>query len=228
MARAAGRAPRRRGRGPTNTGTPVRRRSSSGSSPTRGGAVVRPHLEARRRRAGRSRARRRPACSRARDRCRRRPSPSGVLPAPPATTLPTTMHRHGQPRRRQPAARVELPANAADAAEEPRERQQQGASRPRPDQAAAAQSRAALAAGRRAAPCSRVSAALPADDWVAKVICARPARRAASITVITDWCAAVASAVMITTLSLPAGGRGQRARPAASTLRPSTGLRLTA
>jgi len=36
-----------------------------------------------------------------------------------------------------------------------------------------------------------------ADDCVAKVICDRPARRAASITVITDWCVAVASALMV-------------------------------
>ena len=54
----------------------------------------------------------------------------------------------------------------------------------------------------------RQRAAPPADCWVAKVSRARPARRAASITLTTDWCAAVASADTITTGSFCACGRG--------------------
>ena len=39
---------------------------------------------------------------------------------------------------------------------------------------------------------------------MAKVIWVSPTRRAASITDTTDWCAALASALMMTTVSLPA------------------------
>ncbi len=47
----------------------------------------------------------------------------------------------------------------------------------------------------------------PFEGVVTRLLAAEgesPTRRAASITVITDWCDAVASAVMITTESLPA------------------------
>ena len=50
----------------------------------------------------------------------------------------------------------------------------------------------------------RLAARPDADDCVANVICVRPTRRAASITVTTDWCGDMASALMITTLSRPA------------------------
>ena len=66
-----------------------------------------------------------------------------------------------------------------------------------------------------------------AEDWVAKVICVRPARRAASITVTTDWWRAAASALMMTTVSLPAFAPSLSATTRASMLRPATGVLLT-
>src|SRR6185369_4943014 len=66
-----------------------------------------------------------------------------------------------------------------------------------------------------------------AEDWVAKVICIRPERRAASITVMTDWWGAAASALMMITLSLPALAASVSASATASTLRPATGTPLT-
>ena len=62
-----------------------------------------------------------------------------------------------------------------------------------------------------------------AEDWVANVICESPLRRAASITVITDWCVAVASALMMIIESLPAFAFSASATASASTLRPTTG-----
>jgi hypothetical protein len=52
-------------------------------------------------------------------------------------------------------------------------------------------------------------------------------RRAASSTEITDWCGAAASALTITTLSLPALAASARAAASSSTPRPFTGWRLT-
>ena len=72
-------------------------------------------------------------------------------------------------------------------------------------------------------------AALPdADDCVANVICVRPTRRAASITETTDWCGAIASALMMTTLPVPAVAALRKACAIASTLLPSTPVLLTA
>ena len=54
-----------------------------------------------------------------------------------------------------------------------------------------------------------------------------PARRAASITLTTLWCAAVASAETITTRSFAPSDTAFSSAASSSTLRPSTGLRLT-
>jgi hypothetical protein len=68
---------------------------------------------------------------------------------------------------------------------------------------------------------------------VAKVICDRPTRRAASITLITAWCGAVASALITSTLSRPtaaacAFAACASAAATASTLLPSTAVLFTA
>lgn len=63
-------------------------------------------------------------------------------------------------------------------------------------------------------------------DCVANVICDRPARRAASMTVMTDWCVLLASALMITTLSVPSTA-APSAAATASTLRSVTAALFT-
>src|SRR5450830_83417 len=88
----------------------------------------------------------------------------------------------------------------------------------------------AVSPGQQRYFCNHFLSQLPpacAVDWVAKVIWDRPARRAASITVITSWCRALASAWMITTESLPALAPSVRAAARMSTLRPVTGVLLT-
>src|SRR5688572_23904462 len=64
-------------------------------------------------------------------------------------------------------------------------------------------------------------------DCAVKVICDRPARRAASMTRTTDWCVAAASAVITTTgsLSVPPARRSSSA--SCSTLRNGTAFLLT-
>ena len=66
------------------------------------------------------------------------------------------------------------------------------------------------------------AAGAPLPVWAAKVMRDRPARRAASITLMTAWCVAIASAEMIRNGSLRVSVAARSARVSASTLRPST------
>ena len=212
--------------------TPARRccaRTSSGSSPTSRGPARCQHFAAVRAVArGHSRARPRRRRSPRACRCRTSAITTGVLPAPPATTLPTTIT--GTPRARarsQPSVQRAPQRGQRTVEQRQRPQQRRPAARGEPGaqqpvRRSAALQRASLAAGSGLAPAC-------AADCVAKVICVRPARRAASITVITDWCAALASALMMTTRVLAGHGRvGQRRAPARRALRPATGCLLTA
>src|SRR6188768_801541 len=93
------------------------------------------------------------------------------------------------------------PAQRDDATERPREGQQRRARRP-------------PARGHRGA----YGLGPPLDDWVAKVSFAMPARRAASITLMTLWCAAVASADTISIISLEPPAAAVSSAASASTL----------
>src|SRR5438477_2973493 len=64
------------------------------------------------------------------------------------------------------------------------------------------------------------------DDCVVKVICERPATRAASMTRITAWCVAVASALITTTGSLAPAPARFSSSASSLMLRNTTGRRL--
>ena len=110
--------------------------------------------------------------------------------------------QRGRPARAAPASAVSA-ATAATAA--------RPAAAPRRAPGAAADARPARSP-RPARAAARGSASAAAGGvWVAKVSRGRPARRAASSTLITDWCAASASAETMTTLSSARlGGGAQR------------------
>lgn len=145
-------------------------------------------------------------------RCLTRAITTGVLPRPPATTLPTTItDAQGAPSAagrlvQGCAGRHERAVNLRHRPQRPAERttaQPQG----RPALRAAGLGKGGVGCtppgprGRRRRlrrggchAAQRLLARAPAVDWVAKVICVRPTRRAASITVTTDWWGAMASA----------------------------------
>ena len=137
---------------------------------------------------------------------------TGVLPAPPAITLPTTIT--GTPTRsvRSRPQAIEGTPKGGQRAVEQRERPQQ----PR--------QRAALQPGPLQTPrlASRLRGRLRGEGDL------HEARRGAppSITVITDWCAALASALMITTLSLPPPAAAASAAATVSTLRSGSAVLL--
>ena len=126
---------------------------------------------------------------------------SGVLPLPPTVMLPTTTTGTGSQRGKNTGA-VQRPPQRDRCRGTPRQRKSAAASGVRPRRYQARR-RAPRQASRRRPIRADESRPTPSRrDCVANVMWMSLASRAASITWITDWCVALASALMMITGSL--------------------------